>query len=108
MDDETISGRCRNIRRQLTDLLTVLEKGSAKVSTTVTSPSIKDALERFVLWAGNLGAMRKPTSKLSLDSRLADPSAQDLRDFICTELDDISEAIEDRTSTLKPPFLIAF
>lgn len=105
LDNETISGRCRNIRKQLTDLLTALENGSAQVSTTVTSSSIKDVVERFMLWAGNLGALRKPASKLSLDSRLA--CSSDLRDYICTELEDMSEAIEDRMSLLNPYSLIS-
>ncbi|KHE85154.1 hypothetical protein GE21DRAFT_1206890 [Neurospora crassa] len=99
MNNGTISDRCRNIRQQLTDLLAVLvlENESAPVLTTATPSSVKDVLERFVLWAGNLGALRKSTSKLSLDSRLAGSS--DLRDYICAELEDMSEALEDRYGT---------
>ncbi|KAK3399583.1 hypothetical protein B0T20DRAFT_349290 [Sordaria brevicollis] len=98
MDDQTISGKCRRIRQHLTDLLTTLDYEPAQATTTtttttVTASSIKDVLERFMLWAGNLGALRKPTSKLSLDSRLA--SSPDLLDYICTELDDMAEAVGD-------------
>ncbi|EGO58565.1 hypothetical protein NEUTE1DRAFT_77947 [Neurospora tetrasperma FGSC 2508] len=99
MNNVTISDRCRNIRQQLTDLLAVLENGSifAQGSTTVTPSSVKEVLERFMLWAGNLGVLRKSTSKLSLDSRLAGSS--DLRDYICAELEDMSEELEDRDGT---------
>ncbi|KAK3949860.1 hypothetical protein QBC32DRAFT_326600 [Pseudoneurospora amorphoporcata] len=82
MDNDTISGRCYVV------------KGQAQVPATVTSSSVKDALERFMLWAGNTGALRSPASKLSLDSRLA--GSRDLRDYISTELENLSEAIEDR------------
>ncbi|CCC13791.1 unnamed protein product [Sordaria macrospora k-hell] len=93
MDNETISGRCRKIQQKLKGLLAVLENGSAPVSTTVTAPSVQDAFERFMLWAGNLGALRKPTSKLSLDTRLA--NSQEVRDYIDREIKNMCEALED-------------
>lgn len=95
MDDKTISGECRDIRQQLIELLSILKNGSVQTLTSVEAPSIQDALERFMLWAGNLGALRKPTSKLSLDARLA--SSQDVRLYVGRELEKISKALEDRT-----------
>ncbi|KAK3484811.1 uncharacterized protein B0T23DRAFT_437029 [Neurospora hispaniola] len=95
MDNDTISGRCRKIRQQLIDLLTVLGDGSAQVPvpTTVTSASVKDVLGKFMLWAGPQGALRKPESESSLDSRLA--NSPDLQDCIDFELAVMFEALED-------------
>lgn len=56
----------------------------------------RDELERFSLWAGNIGALNAPTSPLSLESRLRD--VQDILDHIVELLDDLHEAASDRMS----------
>ena len=108
MDNDTISGRCRKIRQQLIDLLTVLGDGSAQVPvpTTVTSASVKDVLGKFMLWAGPQGALRKPESESSLDSRLA--NSPDLQDCIDFELAVMFEALEDRKSSPKSSALMLY
>ncbi|KAK1774783.1 hypothetical protein QBC45DRAFT_423960 [Copromyces sp. CBS 386.78] len=96
--DETISSRCHKIQRQLAALVAAFEHEIINVSTSVTAFSIRDTLERFMLWAGNLGALQRSESKLSLDSRLA--GFQDVRKFICTELEDMFQALTDLTGIL--------
>lgn len=54
---------------------------------------VNDALERFTLWAGNTGALLSPTSRLSLDSRLA--AAPETLDRVCEVLNDLADAIAD-------------
>ncbi|KAI7912207.1 hypothetical protein M0657_010561 [Pyricularia oryzae] len=54
---------------------------------------VNDALERFTLWAGNTGALLSPTSRLSLDSRLA--AAPETLDQVCEVLNDLADAIAD-------------
>ncbi|KAK1780353.1 hypothetical protein QBC45DRAFT_485207 [Copromyces sp. CBS 386.78] len=97
-EQETISSKSRSIRQRLTDLVKTLEADSSPVSTSVSPLSLKDVSERFMLWAGNLGALHKPTAKLSLDARLA--SSEDLRDFIYGQLDDMTEALADLGSII--------
>lgn len=61
---------------------------------------VADALDRFSLWAGNLGALLPLTSRLSLDQRLAD--APETSERICEVLDDLGEAVSDCKSTQHP------
>lgn len=51
-----------------------------------------------MLWAGNLGAMRQPSSRLSLDQRLA--NAPEVHGLICRHLADICEAVDDLSGTI--------
>ena len=86
------------VRNQFTELSTIIHQQASEDGTETNSPplAVADALERFLLWAGNLGALRIPTSRLSLDYRLSE--AEDLRDYIFRELDDLLETLHDRTS----------
>ncbi|KAK3681759.1 hypothetical protein B0T22DRAFT_523022 [Podospora appendiculata] len=68
------------------------------VLITLSSSSITDAYERFILWAGNLGALRSPTARISLDYRLSE--APDLRTYIFRELDDMLEASQDLSNII--------
>ncbi|KAF7558494.1 hypothetical protein G7046_g5665 [Stylonectria norvegica] len=89
----SIAERSRDVRRHLLELTTQFSDGKFEYQPAVSS-SVTDALERFTLWAGNLGALRLST-KLSLDYRLQDAAAEELRDEICQQLDDILEATDD-------------
>ncbi|KAK3399599.1 hypothetical protein B0T20DRAFT_505570 [Sordaria brevicollis] len=95
---ETISSRCHKIQRQLAALVAAYEHGIINVSTSVTDFDVRDTLERFMLWVGNLGALQKPESRLSLDSRLA--GSTDVREFICNDLKDMFQALTDLTAIL--------
>lgn len=92
--DKTISSRCRKIQSELSRLLDILESDEVTtVPTSVTDFDVRDRLDRFALWAGNLGALQRPESKLSLDSRLA--GSKDVRNSICAELRDMLKAVKD-------------
>lgn len=58
----------------------------------IQAAGIRDLLERLLLWAGNMGAMHPPISRLSLDRRLrGSPEMLHL----------ISQHLEDLTDTSK-------
>ena len=94
--EETIEEKTCLVRQQLRVLINHLEDngGIKGVSEQeVSSRSITDVLERFLLWAGNLGAFHKPMSKLSLDHRLLNRS--DIRRGILRQLNEILEAANE-------------
>jgi hypothetical protein len=84
----TLSLRARGLFQ---DLISEIE--SRNDGEPVSAEAVTDALERFTLWAGNLGAMKVPAAKLSLDSRLA--SAPEIKDQICQQLQELAEALEE-------------
>lgn len=88
---QTLPKKSRTVQKCLVELINYLENND--VPNVISSSEITDALERFVLWAGNLGALRGPTSKLSLEYRLAE--APEIRIQIHRQLDYLLEAIDD-------------
>jgi hypothetical protein len=54
---------------------------------------VEDLLARFKLWAGNLGALHQPSSNMSLDHRLGQPSR--IRSQVFQHLDQLQEAVDD-------------
>ena len=97
----TISEKSRLVRQRFLDLISLLKAKEQHRTPQVAamSPAMAtDALERFTLWAGNLGAMRNPQTTLSLDYRLHTPDAADVRMHILRQLDEIVEAVESSTS----------
>ncbi|KAK4452751.1 hypothetical protein QBC34DRAFT_29307 [Podospora aff. communis PSN243] len=54
---------------------------------------VGDVYDRFLLWAGNIGARNTPESKFSLESRLA--AAGELLDQVLDLLNDLNDALED-------------
>ena len=55
----------------------------------VSHERVSEELDRFILWAGNIGAMHVPESPLSLESRLCDE--KEILTYILELLDDINE-----------------
>jgi hypothetical protein len=98
----SIADKSRKVRQQLLDLMTQLnatqDSTTEAASWCISSSSVTDVFERFTLWAGNLGAMRGPATRLSLDYRLS--NAQEIRHQILRQLDDLIEAIDDRKCCL--------
>ncbi|KAK0709992.1 hypothetical protein B0T26DRAFT_679327 [Lasiosphaeria miniovina] len=92
----TISAKSQHVRQRFHHLISIL-KGREQhgVSVVIPSASITDALERFTLWAGNLGALRNPQAKMSLDYRLSVAKAVDVRTQIQRQLDEMSEAVKN-------------
>jgi hypothetical protein len=60
----------------------------------VALEEVGDVSDRFLLWAGNIGARNAPESKFSLESRLA--AAGELLDQVLDLLGDLDDALEDR------------
>src|SRR4051794_38062042 len=96
-ESQTVSGKSRLVRQRFLDLISLLQdekQHKTPQAAAVLSPAIvTDALERFTLWAGNLGAMRNPQTTLSLDHRLHTSEAADVRTYILRQLDEIVEAL---------------
>lgn len=92
----SLAKRCVEVKGILQDLQSTTGKDSAPITTE----DVGDLLDRFLLWAGNLGALRSPSSKLSLDHRLAE--APEVRQQILQQFGDIEEAADDRQSTSSP------
>ncbi|KAG8162228.1 hypothetical protein KVR01_007993 [Diaporthe batatas] len=91
---KSIAERSADVRRILLD---VLEK-SKTIESPVEARKVEDVLDRFKLWAGNLGALHPAHKRVSLESRLADSPG--VRDQICEHLDDMQEASQDLLSLL--------
>lgn len=90
-DRRSIADRSWDVRQSILDLL----DKSKTVEAPVQPQKVEDVLDKFKLWAGNLGALHQAHKRLSLESRLAD--SPEVQDEICEQLDDMQEAIQDRT-----------
>lgn len=85
----SIADRCRGVRESLVTL--AQEDGTKQFPLLI--PGLEDILERFILWAGNMGAWHSPLSRMSLDSRLSE--SPEVRHQICQLLKDLYEVIQD-------------
>ncbi|KAL6407945.1 hypothetical protein AUP68_08986 [Ilyonectria robusta] len=94
---QSISKKSQQVRRSFLDLISCMKEKKHDISPSPAE--IIDALERFTLWARNLGAMHSPTAKLSLDHRLS--AAHDIRQQICLQLDEVATALEDLMSIVQ-------
>ncbi|KAK3363768.1 hypothetical protein B0T25DRAFT_53590 [Lasiosphaeria hispida] len=92
---ESISTRSRHVRQNFLRLESLLEELQHDKSTALSPAAITDALGRFSLWAGNMGAIHDPKRRLSLDYRLSE--AAEIREQIGRQLDEIVEALGDLT-----------
>lgn len=92
----TLPEKSRIVQRRFADLINDLE--GQNTPNGISAAEITDALERFALWAGNLGALREPASKLSLEYRLSE--APEIRTQIHRQLDYLIEAIDDGMSQI--------
>ena len=90
---QTISAKSRVVRQNLIDLTNLKNDEYKDRFSDLQRSTATDCLDRFSLWAGNMGAMRSPQSPLSLDQRLHE--AEDIREQINRQLDEIIEAIVD-------------
>lgn len=96
--EESINKKTSSVKMQFQNLLNDAEQYDQMESHDILRTTVADLLTRYVLWAGNLGALRRPSSKLSLDYRL--PNSSDVRHEIMTQLQDITEALADRENSL--------
>ncbi|KAI0009575.1 hypothetical protein F4779DRAFT_364514 [Xylariaceae sp. FL0662B] len=89
----SISALSSEIRSGLSDLKDNLERKSDSDEFPIQQDTIEDILDRFLLWAGNLGALLDSTNPRSLDSRLS--ASPEIYEQICEFLGDLREAIHD-------------
>jgi len=99
---QTISEKSWLVRQRFLDLISLLQDkrqhGTPQTAAVVSPAIVTDALERFTLWAGNLGAMRNPRTTLSLDHRLRSSEAAEVGTYILRQLDEMVEAVERGSS----------
>ena len=89
----TISEKSHDVQRHFLNLTTLIKiEHDERQDVGVSASAVMDALERFALWAGNLGAMRAPSASMSLDSRLSE--AEDVHNHICQQLDELVEVTD--------------
>lgn len=93
-DLRSVADRCGEIRQIMVSLISDTTAKEAPFAPE----AVEDALDRFKLWTGNLGALHQPQSRMSLESRLAD--SLEVRNQICEQLSDLQEALQDCRSFL--------
>lgn len=98
----SIADYCRGVRKSLV----ALTQAEDTRQFPLLLPDLEDILDRFILWAGNMGAWHPPHSRMSLDSRLSE--SPEVRHQISQLLKDLSEAIQDgRSPSILPGFEFA-
>jgi hypothetical protein len=90
--DESTSDRCRSCITTLTSSISIISSTGNEHSREHFE-RVSDELARFSLWAGNIGALHKPDSPMSLESRLQE--AKDVLTHIQELLDNISEVARE-------------
>lgn len=86
----SISARSGDVNNALCDLKARAEEtGNRHLEN-----DLSDVIDRFHLWAGNLGVCHHPSERLSLDSRVSE--SPDIRDLILKRLDDLEQASAER------------
>ncbi|KAI1204105.1 uncharacterized protein F4807DRAFT_448958 [Annulohypoxylon truncatum] len=91
----SISTLSHDVKSSLSNLKLGLERQTDIDQFPIQPNVLEDLLDRFLLWAGNLGALQDSTSTLSLDSRIS--SSPEIYEQVCEFLDDLREAINDLT-----------
>lgn len=84
----SVSAQCR---ARITTLKTIVSSLSDpdRQRSRIHHEQVSDELERFSLWMGNIGALHRPKSSMSLESRLRE--ANDVLTHILQLLDDLNE-----------------
>ncbi|KAJ4250167.1 hypothetical protein NW762_011981 [Fusarium torreyae] len=97
--EENINEQTCSVKTQFESLVKYLRQADEMESQHLLRTVVEDLLARFVLWAGNLGALQKPTSQLSLDRRLS--NAPDVIHEVMRQLKDVAEALEDLSNMVR-------
>ena len=91
----SVSEQCRACITTLKTIVSSLSDPDRQRSR-VYHEQVNDELERFSLWMGNIGALHRPESSMSLESRLRE--ANDVLTHILELLDDLNEVAGERGS----------
>lgn len=94
-ETEGTAHRTKSVKeRFLVTILTVQNELPRSTRGTDLAASVEDARERFLLWEGNVGALNRPESRLSLEHRLRDlPEALEQ---IWIYLGELQETLDER------------
>ena len=91
----SVSKQCRDCIKTLKTIVSPPSDPDRQKSR-VHHEQVNDELERFSLWMGNIGALHRPESSMSLESRLRE--ANDVLTHILELLDDLNEVARERGS----------
>ncbi|KAK0616329.1 hypothetical protein B0T14DRAFT_567936 [Immersiella caudata] len=86
-----VAAKVGRIETRFSEIKSALEADGQK--KTITADQVGDVRDRFLLWAGNIGARNPPESKFSLEARLA--AASELLEQVLDLLEDLDDALED-------------
>ncbi|KAF1993823.1 hypothetical protein P154DRAFT_49837 [Amniculicola lignicola CBS 123094] len=86
----SISEKCRSC---ISTLKAINSASNARQDLAVDSDQVNEELDRFSLWIGNIGALHRPNSSLSLETRLL--NADDVLLHITELLDDLQEVTNE-------------
>lgn len=89
----SIADHCQGVRESL---LTMIHGEDAR-RFQLLLPGLENILDKFILWAGNMGALHPPHSRMSLESRLA--GSPEVRHQISELLEDLYGAVQDCKTT---------
>ncbi|KAI8956283.1 hypothetical protein F4801DRAFT_10365 [Xylaria longipes] len=90
-EEQTVASRTLIAEYRFNDLITQLKSGSK--TSPISIEAATDALDRFKLWAGNIGARQHATSPVSLEARLL--AAKRILEQVKDLLDDLILALDD-------------
>lgn len=89
----TVASISSLVSRCFGDLQSLIGALSTQEEQSIAGSKVSEELGRLRVWAGNFGAHRKQTDRLSLDHRLRE--APDLHQSVRNHLVNISETIEE-------------
>lgn len=97
----SVSKQCQTCITTLKTIISTLsEPNRNREENRVRYKQVNDGLERLSLWTGNIGALHRPESSMSLELRLRE--ASDVLTNILDLLGDLKEVAGDRRSASLP------
>ena len=95
----SVSERSRTCITTLKGIVSSLSN-RPKNNNEVHQDLVQDEIERLSLWIGNIGALHRPESSMSLESRLHE--ANDVLAYSLELLGDLQEVTKERRSSIIP------
>jgi hypothetical protein len=93
----SVAEQCRAGIITFEAIISELSKPNSIQKNRVSQEQVKDKLEKFSLWTGNIGAWHQSESLDSLESRLC--KAKDVLAYTMALLDDLNEVAKERRSS---------
>jgi hypothetical protein len=92
----SVSGQCGVCIATLKRILSAISASEQPIAQVIHD-QVNEELERLSLWVGNIGALHRPESLMSLETRLLE--ASDILSHIRDLLGDLNEVVNEREST---------